>query len=865
MSQRWGALTLVVSATLLLMIAATAIVTQPGALSGSSSPTETGQLQQDANKAAAPLLHQQLKRSPKRATDMHSGLNDGIARAPNTQPQDQDQDQDQPGAHDASKLTTRDDLAPACDNPGNAGLEKFCSDFLTSYNIQATQLRRSLALAQFAYETNITDANLADMQVIEANVTAFDQQVVTGLRIMLTFGQLPDYSPASVNAALCPVTARQVNKLLLSDVSSNATRRAEISSLVTQMQQIYATTTVCLGDQTPPCTNNLEPELASILADPLATPAAKLEAWLGWHNNVGVAVSPLFAQFVQASNAAAVENGFANTGEFWQSGYDMPAADFVTMIDNLWTDVQPLYNQLHCHVRRRLSAHYGSDVVPPEGPIPAHLLGDMWAQAWSNVASFVLPYPDVDAPDVTAALLGQGKTALELHELSESFYSSLGFQPLPASFWSLSMLERPQDRDVVCHASAWDLEEGDLRIKMCTVVNEEDLYVVHHEQGHLFYDQSYAAQPPLFREAANDGFHEAVGDTIRLSVSSPRHLEFLQLATFEGLPEAELAQVQLNALMGVALDKLAFLPFGYMLDKWRWQVFSGSVAPEQYNDLWWQLRFELQGVAPPNVPRPSNILDPGAKFHVAANVPYVRYFLAFVLQFQFHDALCRLAGYSGPLSNCDIYNSAEAGHALREMLALGSSKSWPEALEVLTGTQQISVEPMIAFFQPLLDWLETENDGQVCTWGELPTPATTDVPQASSATPEASSATPEVSSATPEVSSATPEVSSATPEVSSATPEVSSATPEVSSATPDVSSATPTSTAAATSTKPAVVPPKPIRYGEDLTGLWVMIAFGASMLAFGIGRLSYYRVKAFLQAERYNRYDDEQAILDDDL
>jgi peptidyl-dipeptidase A len=171
----------------------------------------------------------------------------------------------------------------------------------------------------------------------------------------------------------------------------------------------------------------------------------------------------------------------------------------------------------------------------------------------------------------------------------------------------------------------------------------------------------------------------------------------------------------INYQMKEALDKIAFLPFGKLIDQWRWDVFAGKISPEQYNQSWWDLRTEFQGVAAP-VARSEADFDPGAKYHIPANTPYTRYFLARILQFQFHKAMCDAAGFKGPLHQCSIYGSKQAGEKLSSMLALGQSKPWPEALEALTGTREMDATAIIEYFKPLMNWLEAENQGKTCGW-----------------------------------------------------------------------------------------------------------------------------------------------------
>jgi peptidyl-dipeptidase A len=438
-------------------------------------------------------------------------------------------------------------------------------------------------------------------------------------------------------------------------------------------------------------------------------PTELLEAWAGWRT-ISVPMRDEYRRFVELMNEGAEGLGFADTGALWRSGYDMPPDDFARELDRLWGQVRPLYDALHCYVRSELSELYGPEVVPAEGMIPAHVVGNMWAQSWSYVYPEVAPETGDPGFDLTEILQAQGFDARKMVETGERFFTSLGFDPLPATFWERSLFTQPRDRDVVCHASAWDVDEvNDLRIKMCIDVDEEDFVTIHHELGHNFYQRAYNQLPFLYRNSANDGFHEAIGDAIALSVT-PEYL--VEIGLLDEVPDPS---ADLGLLLQRALDKVAFLPFGLLVDQWRWQVFSGEIPPERYNQGWWDLRAKYQGVAPP-VERTEAQFDPGAKYHVPGNTPYTRYFLAAILQFQFHRALCQAAGFEGPLHRCSIYGNAEAGRRLQEMLEMGLSRPWPDALEALTGQREMDATAILDYFAPLKTWLDEQNQGRTCGW-----------------------------------------------------------------------------------------------------------------------------------------------------
>jgi len=433
------------------------------------------------------------------------------------------------------------------------------------------------------------------------------------------------------------------------------------------------------------------------------------DLWIGWHK-VGTPMRQRYARFVDLSNQGARELGFKDVGAMWRAGYDMPPEEFSAELERLWGQVRPLYLALHTYVRARLSQHYGASVVPPDGPIPADLLGNPWAQEWGNVFP-LLGLPEKSRGyDLTELLKAKSLDAKGMVRYGENFYKSLGFAPLPDTFWERSLFTKPRDRDVVCHASAWDIDnKDDVRVKMCIQIRDVDFVTIHHELGHNFYQRAYSKQPVMFENGANDGFHEAIGDTIALSVT-PEYLK--QIGLLNEIPSAD---ADIPLLLKQALEKVAFLPFGMLIDQWRWKVFSGEITPAEYNKAWWDLRLKYQGVAPP-VSRSEADFDPGAKYHVASNTPYMRYFLADILEFQFYRAMCKEAGYTGPLNRCTFYQSKAAGAKLNQMLEMGASKPWPDELETLTGQRQMDASAILDYFAPLKKWLDEQNKGLKAGW-----------------------------------------------------------------------------------------------------------------------------------------------------
>ena len=562
---------------------------------------------------------------------------------------------------------------------------------------EAELLDRWKASEQAAWvrSTHIT----VDTQAIESAAKA--QMMETTTRLALEATRFDDVDlPTDLRRKFM-----QLKTSLPAVAPDDPAKRDELAQITSRMESRYGAGKYCRDDDT--CLA-LDPDLTHIMSKSRDAEAL-LDAWTGWRT-VSPPMRQDYIRFVELSNQGAQAFGFSDLGEMWRSGYDMDPDAFAQEVDRLWEQVSPLYEALHCHVRAELNGHYGSDVVPLDQPIPAHLLGNMWSQSWNNIYDLVGPASADPGYDTGALLAAKGVDPVGMVRYGERFFSSLGFEPLPATFWERSQFTKPRDRDVVCHASAWDLDwVDDLRIKMCIQVNAEDFVTIHHELGHNYYQRAYNRLSPLQMNSANDGFHEGVGDTVALSIT-PAYLK--QVGLLDRMPPTD---GDIGLLMKMALDKVAFLPFGLLVDQWRWKVFSGEIPPDRYNTGWWELRTKYQGIRPP-LARDENDFDPGAKYHVPANTPYTRYFLAHILQFQFHRSLCATAGYDGPLHHCSIYDNAEAGARLKAMLEMGASRPWPDALEAISGQREMDATAIVDYFAPLMSWLEQQNRGRSCGW-----------------------------------------------------------------------------------------------------------------------------------------------------
>ena len=508
---------------------------------------------------------------------------------------------------------------------------------------------------------------------------------------------------------MLPATRRAIDLLKLqieNPAPPAAEKQLELSKLAVEIEGMYGAGEYCPEDGSA-CLSGAE--LEELMGETRDYNEA-LDYWLGWRK-VSAPMREPFTRLVELTNEGAQSMGYTDLGQLWQSAYDMPAEDFRAETERLWRQVEPLYKELHCHVRAKLSAHYGEDKVALDQTIPAHLLGNMWGQTWAPIYDLVAPFPEAPDTDASKELVEQDYSPQDMVRSAEEFYTSLGFEPLPESFWERSQFSKPRDREVQCHASAWGLEGGkDLRLKMCIYPTYEHLQDIYHELGHSMYQRAYSEQPPIFQEGAHTGFHEAVGNAVMLAMT-PRHLQSKGLVEQSVVSEGSV----INDQMLRALTNVAVLPWEKLVDEWRWQIFSGEIAPSDYNSAWWQLREQYQGLSAP-VERTENDFDPGAKIHVAVNSSYTRYFLAEILQFQFLQAMCNEAGYTGPLHECSFYGSKKAGAKLEAMLSLGQSQPWQDSLEELTGTRQMDASAITEYFQPLRGWLKIQNTGRNCGW-----------------------------------------------------------------------------------------------------------------------------------------------------
>ena len=581
------------------------------------------------------------------------------------------------------------------------------------------QIDRNKELEDFL--NNIEEENKKDGPIIysaswiSSNFITYDsQKVIADYGTRYTLKSLERSREASAFDDLSTSTEnrRMLNILKSSFVMPpplNKELATELSSITTSLEAMYGSGEHCYEDGS--C---YDLEAFESIIDNSRNPEELLKAWLGWHE-IGKPMKPMYMRMVDIGNQGARDLGYKGLSDLWFSKYDMPADDFLNETDRVWEEVKPLYDALHCHVRAKLNEHYGDDVVPESGPLPVHLLGNMWGQSWSNIYDLVYTEESQqNSVDVTKIIEEKGLNEIEMVEYAEDFFLSIGFEPLPDTFWERSLFVKPRDRSVVCHASAWNLDpaNNDLRIKMCIQKNEEDFVTIHHELGHIFYYQAYNHLPTLFQGGANDGFHEAFGDLLTLSITP----DYLTQIDFISEKEASLAKEDpIGLLMKQALDGVVVVPWALMLDKWRSGVFNGEIDETNLNSSWWRLREYYQGIST-STERSEDYFDPGAKYHIPGNTPYTRYYLARIMQYQFHEALCNEIEFDGLLHECSIYGSKKAGDKIISTMALGESLPWQDAFENLTSTRQLSGKSILNYYAPLKDWLDEQNKNRTCGW-----------------------------------------------------------------------------------------------------------------------------------------------------
>ncbi|CRK96558.1 CLUMA_CG009925, isoform A [Clunio marinus] len=549
--------------------------------------------------------------------------------------------------------------------------------------------------AQWAFETNVNEVTQIDALAAQQRYSDYMRSIWEQIKLI-------------DKTSLYDENLHRQLKLLASIGPSAlpADQLDRYNRIINDMLAIYNSATICGYEQPFQCSLRLQPHLKEIMAksrdwDELTW------VWTEWRRKAGKPIRDLFEQLTDLTNEAANYNNYKDAAEYWSFQFDTP--NFRYEMEDVWKEILPLYEQLHTYVRRKLREFYGPDKINRNAPLPAHILGNMYGQSW-NILDITVPYPGRSNLDVTPAMRAQGYSPLIMFQLGEEFFTSMNMTAMPPEFWAHSIFEEPVDRPVLCQPSAWDFCNGaDYRIKMCTDVTHKDFVTVHHELAHIQYFLNYHNNPKVFRDGANPGFHDAIGDAISLSIT-PKHLQGL------GLIQKSIDDTahEINFLFAMAMDKVVFLPYALALEQWRFDVFSKKVHKEQFNCHYWLLREKYGGIKPP-VLRSELDFDPGAKYHVPANVPYMKYFFSTVFQFQLHRAMCIASkefdpsNPSKPLHKCSIYRHHEAGHMLKKLMSKGASQPWQHTIQEVMGEGRLDGSAVREYFKPLEEWLRNEN------------------------------------------------------------------------------------------------------------------------------------------------------------
>lgn len=571
-------------------------------------------------------------------------------------------------------------------------------DFVSEMDRELRLWRRDLASRQWQLDTNVTADSKVKLDELRGQFLAWRAR-----RVKVA---------AKFNLAMTPShVSRQVQQFLVSGAPNDPAVGKRMAVLQTRMLSSY---TFASSRRFSSVTSSVCGEAGDVMSRS-RDPEVLRDAWISWRDDVSREgqMREDYREFVQLANTGARDNGYSDYGHFWRQSQFFQTPDIDRQVASLWRETRPLYVQLHAYIRRKLRQQYGSDVIGESGTIPAHLLGDMWAQDWSNIFDLADPFPTSATPEVTTSGDDVISDVTERLQAAEAYFLQVGLRPLPHDFWNTSMLVKPQDRLVNCHAQAFDMyRPGQFRVKMCACASESSLRRFYHELGHVQYAMAYTDQPTIFREPANAALAETVGDVIQIAAANEAWLDEEGRSHECDIPtHADVTTRQehdIRHLLRQALRTVAFLPFGLLVDRWRYDVMAGYVTPRQYNAHWWHLRHKYQGVKPP-VPRSERDFDAGSKYHIPAHRPYLGYFVSTSLQFQVLESLCRGIDHKGPLHTCRLSTSRKATWPLRNLMSAGSSQPWQDLLQDFTGSRTVSARALVNYFRPLQRWLEADN------------------------------------------------------------------------------------------------------------------------------------------------------------
>ncbi len=580
----------------------------------------------------------------------------------------------------------------ACGNAFQSEVESY----LTGYAEEYQQLYYESGLAEWESNTHIVEGDTTNAARTRRANEALAAFVGSAENIERIRGYLERRSE------LTPLQERQLRAMLYEAAESPGTIPDVVSERIAaeaeQSENLFGFTFRLRGEEITPNEIDALLRTSNDLDERLAVWEASKE--------VGPALKPGLLKLRDLRNQTVQALGYDDFFTYQVSDYGMSTFDMLTLTEQMVTQLRPLYREIHTWVRYELADRYHA---PVPQLIPAHWLPNRWAQDWGALVT-------VEGLDVTAAL---GERSPEwIVRQGEAFYKSLGFDPLPESFYersSLYPLPPGADYKKNTHASAWHMDLGsDMRSLMSVETNREWWETTLHELGHIYYYQSYTRRevPLMLRGGANRAYHEGIGSLMGLASLQRSFL------VNQGLAPEDAEVDQVAQLLQEALNYVVFIPFSAgAMTRFEHALYVEDLSPDRFNAKWWELVRLYQGVAPP-APRGEFYADALTKTHIN-NDPgqYYDYALSNALLFQLHNHIAQNILGQDP-HDTDYWGSEEVGKFLYELMAPGASRPWREVLQETTG-QQLNAQAMIEYFQPLYEWLVQQNRGREHTLPEI--------------------------------------------------------------------------------------------------------------------------------------------------
>ena len=574
---------------------------------------------------------------------------------------------------------------------GKTGQE--ADKFITAYTDQFVKLYYQSAQAEWRSNTHIVEGDssnrIATQQANEAlaSFTGSKENIEKAREFLSKKDQLSE------------IQVKQLERILYAAANNPQTVpelvEKRIKAEAEQVEKLYGFNFSLRGKDISP--NDMD-EILRTSSDP----DERLAVWTA-SKEVGKDLKSGLADLKELRNKTVQALGYDDYFAYQVSDYGMSTAEMMALNQRLVSELLPLYRELHTYARYELAKRYGVKEVPDM--LPAHWLPNRWGQDWNAMVN-------VEGVDLDGAL--SDKPREWLMEQGERFYKSLGFGPLPASYWEKSSLyPLPEDAGYKKnnHASAWhmDLQE-DVRCLMSIVPNRDMYETVHHELGHIYYFMAYTNPnvPPLLREGANRAYHEGIGSLMGLAAMQKPFLAGLEL-----IPESA-GSDDMQSLLKEALNYVVFIPWSAgVMTEFEHDLYATDLSADQYTARWWDLKKKYQGIVAPNERGPE-YCDPASKTHINNDAAqYYDYALSFVLLFQLHDHIAGKILHQDPRAT-NYYGSKEVGTFLQGILEKGASGDWRKMLKEKTG-EDLSARAMLSYFEPLMGYLKEQNKGRKYT------------------------------------------------------------------------------------------------------------------------------------------------------